>query len=359
MKNTLRAAAAAFSIAMAALLLALGVAAAEGPSYSLFPVSAETGEGLGRLVFTLGPGETATYAVVAVNNSDSPLRLAMIGAAATTASGGGIAFPETATPDSWVSLSVPDLSLEPKGRGQFLFTIAVPEDASPGDYLSGIVVQEAGQTDKQVERAVIFSVVQRQALTVHVIVPGPKFASLKVVSIKQVWDGAAVGFDVELHNTGNVRAKTKGTLTVTDKSGKVIGSFPIELGPILAGDTLVHHVSSGAALPPGQYGASVQMSFTPVRLASSQKGATLEPVAVDEAAAATASNFEITPEVVEAIVEQAQERGWDMEGIVIREGPGLWLYVAGGLGVVTFILLLLLGIAARLRLFPLRSPGHG
>ena len=348
MKNILTVTVAIFS--MIALLLPLGRVAAGASSFSLLPVSAETGENLGRLIYTLEPGETATDAVVAVNNSNAPLDVTMFGTAAGTASNGGTTFPETQAPGSWISLSVPALSLEAKGREQLLFTIAVPEGASPGEYLFGIVVQETEQGDEQEERVVSFSIVQRRVLTVYVAVPGPKVASFEVASIRQVWDGPAVGFDVELHNTGNVRAQPTGTLEVTDESGKVIGSFPIELGPILAGDTLVYHISSGGALPPGEYGASVQMSYTPVTVAPKQIGATPEtpePVVVEETTVITASTFEITEKVVKEVMEEAKEKGWDVEGVVISEGPGMWMYIAIGLGVVTLIVLL--GMAVRLR----------
>ena len=354
MRNILKATVATFFVVMVALLLPLGMALGQDISFNLFPVSAETGEDLGRLIYILEPGESATDAVVAVSNSNSPMVVTTFGTAAGTASNGGTVFPETATPDSWVVLSVPELPLDGQEQGQFFFTVAVPEDASPGEYLFGIVVQDAGQGDKQREdSAVSFTIAMRQVLTVYVTVPGIQVASFEVSSIKQVWDGPDVGFDVELHNTGNVRVRPTGTLDVTDRSGKVIGSFPIKLGPILAGDTLVHHISSGSTLPPGRYGASVQMSFTPVTVASTEES---ESVAVEEKTITVASNFEITEEVLKAVVKEAQQQGWNVEGVVINQGPGQWLYIIGG-AVIALILLLLLGMALWLRFHPFRSRG--
>ncbi len=325
---------------------------AQGENYGLQAVSLETGKPLGRLAYSCQPGEIIHDGVKVINYDNNQLELATFGTTAATASGGGISLPEEPTPGSWISLSASQLSIAPNEASQFEFTINIPSDAEPGEHVMGIIVQAVEPTESEFSSSVKLRILVRKALIVNIFIPGPIEIGLEIPSLEQVWGGPYIAFDVALENTGNVLVKAEGALSVADSSGKVIGSFPVETGAILPGDTLIYHIDCHDLLPAGQYSASANINYTAVKpvAATELTDKEITELATERSATAMIS-FEVTEKTVEEVVERAREEGFELEPWTkeVTAPFNLLLIISIGAGVIIVGMTILLVVVLRRR----------
>ncbi|BCB84818.1 WxL protein peptidoglycan domain-containing protein [Phytohabitans suffuscus] len=209
-------------------LLARALAAAAGAALLVVPASAyaapggdvtwavqpSTADGPDRRVsfrYELDPGAAVTDHVTVTNLSDGPATFRLYASDGVTTNAGVFdLLPGGEKPrdgGSWIRLAQSEVTLAAKARRIVPFTIAVPDDATPGDHPAGIVAAVGGSApDGQV------AVERRVGARVHLRVAGdlkPVLAPTDPdVDFTGGWgsDGtgtAHVAFDVE--NTGNVR----------------------------------------------------------------------------------------------------------------------------------------------------------
>lgn len=316
------------------------VVAQGGDSFEVTPISLKTGE-LIRLNHVLKPGETLTEGLLVKSKSDEPINLLIYSLDAHTSGTGETAFPAIDSVSSemgkWLNISDSAIILGVGESRQIEFSLSIPADTAPGEYYGGIVVQKAEPTSLESRERITMRQVIRRIQSVYVVVPGPLQPNLEVASIKQIWDGTDIAFEVELRNTGNVAVSPQGKLDVSDASGKLIGSFPFKSGRILARDTLVLLVRPGGVLPAGEYQASVEVNYS-FSNADAERIAKLlgDGVAVSPELASIKSIAEVVNFTVreEAIREKAKE--------AVEEGLIPWTEVTTA----PFNLMLIISIAA-------------
>jgi len=108
-------------------------------------------------------------------------------------------------PTRWTSLSRRRVVLAPHGSAVIHVAIRMPGRVAPGDYLSGISVQELGGTNRAKLRGnVAISSVERYAVGVAVRVPGPRHPLLRLTSAGVERNPSGVEFLVKGRNPGNV-----------------------------------------------------------------------------------------------------------------------------------------------------------
>ncbi len=310
----------AASVFLILAVLMVGAAApvvAQG-GYDVIPISLETGERI-RLNLALKPGETLTEGLLVKNMSGEPINLLIYSLDAHTSGSGEAAFPARDSVSSemgkWLNLSDSEITLGVGESRQLEFTLSLPTDIAPGEYYGGIVVQKAEPSNLEgSERITVLQVIRRIQL-VYVLVPGPLLSHLEVASVKHVWDGIDIAFEVELCNTGNVAVYPQGKLDVSEASGKLIGSFLFKSGRILAGDTLVRLVRPGGVLPEGEYRASVEVNYScsdadVERMAKLLgDGAAVSPGLARIKTATLVVDFTISGEAVREKAKEAAEEG--------------------------------------------------
>ncbi|MFC7382152.1 WxL protein peptidoglycan domain-containing protein [Sphaerisporangium rhizosphaerae] len=124
-------------------------AAADGDaSWTVGTAAGDFGSGRENYRYTLDPGGRLQDGLVIVNHGATPLHLAVYAADAFTAEGGRLdlaAKDATSTKvGAWVHADRPDVTVAPGGSAEVPFTVALPDDAAPGEYMGGIVTAPAG-----------------------------------------------------------------------------------------------------------------------------------------------------------------------------------------------------------------------
>jgi hypothetical protein len=186
----------------------------------------------GYYVLEAEPGETITQTVVVRNDRPHEIEahVEAVDAFTRDATGAGYGAPGDAPEGtgSWIVVSTPVLTLQPDEQREVTFTVHVPEDAKPGQYLAGISASvplpAPPPTDPgRANVADVSITLQGQRLiAVEVDVPGPRAAKLAVTGVRPVATPDGLGLILAMKNDGNAFAKGHGTVRV-DTTGLQTG----------------------------------------------------------------------------------------------------------------------------------------
>jgi hypothetical protein len=161
----------------------------------------------------------------------------------------------------WVDYPQKTLDL---GAGKALqqgFTVHVPQDAAPGEYITSLVVETATPTTTSTNGGgVALKQVKRNVLAVVVTVPGPRLPALAIGSFEhKVVAGTSV-ITATVQNTGNVRLAPSGALVLKDAQGSEVTRYPIAMGTFYAGTSTTIEVPFATTLSEGAYVVSLELS---------------------------------------------------------------------------------------------------
>jgi len=247
-----------------------------GISFGIRPTKAfeDRPETLSYFFHELMSGAFLTDEALVMNDGDVPLILNLYAADGITAQNGGTAFTKKGQESTgasrgvsrWLSLSVTEIPLEPGEEMIVPFTINVPSDASPGQYVAGLVAEappsgEAIPTNEG-ETQFAVKVVRRVGVAVVIDVPGPRVIGLEIegASLKQQDDQGAT-FAIAIQNTGNIFLKAEGSLLIADRNGEELTSIPLKMDTVLPGDATFFHVTHPVHLADGDYLLTVTLSY--------------------------------------------------------------------------------------------------
>ncbi|MGH2558947.1 MAG: hypothetical protein ACRDJH_07775 [Thermomicrobiales bacterium] len=194
---------------------------------------------------------------------------------------GGFAVAETgAAPEgvtTWLDYPEELYTIAP-GKGiERTFRVAVPEGTEPGQYITALVLENAEAL--AVEGSENFEQLVRFAVPVFITVPGPIEPEFEVGEITLITEEINALIYVEIVNTGNVRVRPEGTVTVSDAGGEQLFNAPVSMGSVYARDS----TSLVVGLPPLPFG---KYQIT-VDLADPETGATATGEATVTATAPT------------------------------------------------------------------------
>ncbi|PJJ65438.1 WxL protein peptidoglycan domain-containing protein [Compostimonas suwonensis] len=231
--------AAAAGLAMLLVLPLAGVAAAEAvddPAATSSPVTwgvrpADTIHGAGRpnYVFDLDPGETLDDAMVVSNYTEQPLTFRIYAADGFIAESGQLdllpAGEQSTALGSWIDFESDEVTVTGGGTVTVPFTLAIPADATPGDYAAGVVSSMLVSTTEGV------AVDRRLGSRMHVRVAGELAPRLEIADFSVSYDGGlnpfapgAATVEYTMTNTGNTRIAAGSALVVDGVWG--IGATP-------------------------------------------------------------------------------------------------------------------------------------
>ncbi len=186
--------------------------------------------------YTINPGATIDDGLDVANRGTEPLELGVYAADGFTTDSGQfdilIAGEKSVGVGAWVRLGTDSIAVQPGETVTVPFTVAVPDNATPGDYAGGIVTSLAQPDD-----AAGIGVDRRLGIRVSLRVGGDLKPSLAVGDVHVAWDGglnpfaggdAAVTYT--LRNTGNTLLSAQQAATVAGP----FGWFAMDAGELAA-----------------------------------------------------------------------------------------------------------------------------
>ncbi|MBT2407668.1 MULTISPECIES: WxL protein peptidoglycan domain-containing protein [unclassified Streptomyces] len=228
------------------LLLAASApaAAADNGTWGVFPTppagAAITDRGY---FFHQGPaGTTVSDSATILNSSDKELTFQIFATdAVNTPAGGAFALlpvdAERKDVGAWIALppeTATTVTVPPKGRKDIPFTVQVPQDATPGDHVGGIVALNTQLEGVQGDGKVKVGVKRQVGARLYFRVPGPVTPGLSVEDVKVSraapllpWlKDARATVSYTLVNRGNVVVEPKVTVTAEGLLGRSVLNRP-------------------------------------------------------------------------------------------------------------------------------------
>ncbi|AIY02269.1 hypothetical protein ART_2670 [Arthrobacter sp. PAMC 25486] len=257
---------AAVLISVMALLLA--PAPAQATSGDDLSWSVKPGGDTARTNFSyeMDAGGTQHDSFVVTNLGAKAFKLAVYAADGTTSTTGALdLLPATEASTgigAWVTVETPTIELAPGAQADVPFTVAVPADAEPGDYVGGLLssyVDIANGGTVQVDR--------RLATRMNVRVAGDGRVSMALsqlaASTGLAWNPFApvpgsVAF--EITNSGNVRARGPYTVTMAGPFGWGKRTTTIASAELIPGGSAAVATSLEGVWPLGWLTTTVEMS---------------------------------------------------------------------------------------------------
>lgn len=177
------------SLALLALVLVLGARSDAATAPQPPGLSAVNPGSNGYFEATLSPGGRQDFTVSVSNLGNAPATYRIYAADGTTAPVTGVAYSDAKSPPtgagSWITLSVPNVSLQPNRAQQVGFVVSVPSVVLPGDHVGAIAsdsptASHATGNSSNGGSPVSLSVTSRVVIAVVVHIPGSTRISLQV-----------------------------------------------------------------------------------------------------------------------------------------------------------------------------------
>ena len=151
--------------------------------------------------------------------------------------------------------------IEPGKEATVRFSLAVPQQVTPGGYRTGVLFEFGPATGDPaaLARSVMFK--SRIASLIYVNIGQPPMSG-ELADLRQRTLGPQTQIVATLKNTSRRTVRTKGTLIVYDATGKVVREVPVPDVPLLPESerdvaiVVLDAASTNAkaiALPPGDY----------------------------------------------------------------------------------------------------------
>lgn len=168
-------------------------------------------------------------------------------------------LPNSASP--WMIYSPGEAAVTPGTIHQIRVTISVPADATPGDHLSALIIEQRPETLKNEKNLRQMIVRYRMASVFYIKVGGiTKKGSVENLYAESTPNGIVV--TPTLKNDGNSMLRPTASVKVYDADGKMVADMPeLEPLPILAGAEMNQSVVIDKALAPGAYTVKYRIDF--------------------------------------------------------------------------------------------------
>jgi len=222
-----------------------------------------------RVELELAPGAETTIVVDldyngAVENSP-PVRIVASLNDWTIKRNGEVEFKKVNTipnsASSWLIFSPAETTVLPGHTHSIRVTISVPKDATPGDHLTALIVEERPDSIKLNQNRRQIVVRYRMAAVFYIKVPAlTRRGSLDNLRVEARADSVIV--TPTLKNQGNSVVRPLTSVKVTDRSGRVVAELPEQESlPVLSGAELVQPIKVEKVLLPGVYSVTYQVDF--------------------------------------------------------------------------------------------------
>jgi hypothetical protein len=250
-------------------------AAPRAEAKAVFSVQPAKKTKIGYFVLTGRPGATIQSSVRVLNVGDQEGAADLYAVDGTTGQTSGAVYRSRQEPrkdvGSWLHLSKTSVTLAPGAAGSIPFTVSVPSDATAGQHLGGIVVQRSISANKTVRSTKNSSfrvkIQELSVVAVQVNLPGAQVVKMAITSLRPSGIPGRQDLLIGLSNLGNVLLRGRGSLTVTDSSGKRLRHQDFPLDTFVSRTHIDFPVyTAGKALPVGSYKGKVVITYQGHRL---------------------------------------------------------------------------------------------
>jgi len=232
-----------------------------------------TGSGISlapaRIEMDMRPGTEATVVVDldyhAAGENSQPVRIVASLNDWTLNRNGEVEFQKANTlPNSasgWLIYSPAETTVTPGNVHSIRVTISVPKDATPGDHLSALIVEQRPDTIKLIQNRRQMVVRYRMAAVFYIKVGQlTRRGSLENLHAEATAD--SVRLIPTLKNQGNSAIRPVASAQITDVSGQIVAQCAEkESLPVLAGSELAKPLTIEKALAPGIYNIKYRVDF--------------------------------------------------------------------------------------------------
>lgn len=247
-----------------------GTAAEDGYDMvsALIAPGSMTAEDGGYYVLDAAPGSTITQTIILRNDRANPLeaRLEAVDAftAATTGASYGAPGSQPSGTATWIVVSTPVVTLQPGEERAVDFTVYVPDDAGPGQYLAGMsasvplpeTAEPAGTVPANAS-AFDITLQGQRVIAVEIDVAGDRRPTLEVTGARATATPDGLALLVGISNTGNAFARGNGTVEVADTGL----AHDFEIDTFVPGTDIELRVPWTKDVVPGTHDISVQLRY--------------------------------------------------------------------------------------------------
>ena len=215
----------------------------------------------------LQPGAVLTQTVVLHNDNDHAIDVHIDGIDGYTSDATGASYntpyQHTHTTGRWITVSTPELTLQPSEARNVDFTVRVPSDATPGQYLAGLGMYVPLQTPTTTAVAgagqATFGITLQgeRIIAVEVVVPGAAAPDLQVSGVEPVAAPTGVRLNLGLKNAGNAFARGSGVVAIDDTNTNV----PFTIDTFVSHTSITYRVPWTRTVVPGDHNVSVRLTY--------------------------------------------------------------------------------------------------
>ena len=242
--------------ALATALLVAPAARASAPPSGLIVVPHPTVQpGLSYFKVTARPGYSRLLGTVELRNPTAgTIRVALAGVDGVTLGTLGSSYaPPGSSPHAstlWLVLGRRAVTLPPRSSATVPVRVRVPATGRPGDYLSGVSIEELDQRRASVpRRGTSIASVARYAIGVEVTLPGRSVPRLQFTGAQIERQPAGLVFLLDARNPGNVILQgVHGGVRIA-LGGHVVLNRAIEPGTFVTGSSIAYPVTAFAQVP--------------------------------------------------------------------------------------------------------------
>ena len=250
-------------------ILAFGVSA-QNPEASPKPLGNGISLAPARLELEMRPGQETTVVVNldyhSVANNAQPVRIVASLNDWTIDRNGQVQFQRANTlpnsASSWLIYSPAETTVTPGNLHAIRVTVSVPKDATPGDHLSALIIEQRPDNIKVLTENRRQMVIRyRMAAVFYIKVPQLRRQG-SLESLRAEASGDQVVVTPLLKNAGNSVIRPLTSLKVTDSSGTAVAELPQkESLPVLGGAELIQPLVVETRLAPGTYTVKYRVDF--------------------------------------------------------------------------------------------------
>jgi hypothetical protein len=207
------------------------------------------------------PGDTLDLSVAIVNSGAVPVDLSTFKVnAQSTVNGGFSSGQESDAPEggnAWVDYPTETFTLEPGEQKTKAFTVSVPTWATPGQYVSGLMVEtveELGIPGSDQLRQKLGYVI-----SLSVLIPGEISVLFELGSPVVSAQEDSRFIEIPIRNTGNYLVRPAGILEIRGVAGESVHRNNIQLGSVYAGLNTTIMELVPPQMPAGQYWLSLSL----------------------------------------------------------------------------------------------------
>src|SRR6185503_7731753 len=252
-------------------LITVVCVSAQSPGPEPTPTPAGNGISLApaRLELEMQPGTETTVVVNldyhSMGENPQPVRIVASLNDWTIGRDGQVKFERANTlpnsASSWLIYSPAETTVTPGNLHAIRVTVSVPKDATPGDHLTALIIEQRPDNIKLTENRRQVVIRYRMGAVFYIKVPQlRRQGSLESLRAETKDDQILV--TPLLKNTGNSVIRPLTSLKVTDKAGVAVAELPQkESLPLLGGAELVQPLVLETRLAPGTYNVKYRVDF--------------------------------------------------------------------------------------------------